>query len=179
MCTQRLVKLAHETGKRVHVLHVTTREEAVFLAGHKDVATCEATPSHLTLAAPECYRKLGTLAQLNPPVRDAAHRDGIWSGLNQGVIDTIGSDHSPHTREEKAHPYPKTHSGMTGVQTLFASGNPSFPANYESLGMSYNVNGQLAAIQPMVPHKRTGPKSFCGSFIAANAIELVTEIVGT
>ena len=58
------------------------------------------------------------MAQLNPPVRDASHREGIWRGLAQGVIDSIGSDHSPHTREEKAHPYPKTHSGMTGVQTL-------------------------------------------------------------
>jgi dihydroorotase len=118
MATQRLVKLAHETGKRIHILHVTTKDEAAFLAGHKDVATCEATPSHLTLAAPECYEKLGTRAQLNPPVRDAAHRAGIWQGVAQGVIDTIGSDHSPHTREEKAHPYPKTHSGMPGVQTL-------------------------------------------------------------
>src|SRR6185437_14821327 len=118
MCTQRLIKLAHETGKRVHVLHVTTKEEAVFLADHKDVATAEATPAHLTLAAPECYERLGTLAQLNPPIRDAAHREGLWRGLAQGVIDSIGSDHSPHTREEKAHPYPKTHSGMTGVQTL-------------------------------------------------------------
>jgi dihydroorotase len=118
MATQRLIRLAHETGKRVHVLHVTTKEEAAFLAGHKDVATAEATPAHLTLAAPECYEKLGTLAQLNPPIRDASHRDGIWQGVAQGVIDSIGSDHSPHTREEKAQPYPKTHSGMTGVQTL-------------------------------------------------------------
>jgi dihydroorotase len=118
MCTQRLVRLARETGKRVHVLHVTTREEAEYLAAHKDVASCEATPAHLTLAAPDCYAKLGTLAQLNPPIRDTVHRDGIWRGLAQGVIDTIGSDHSPHTREEKAHAYPKTHSGMTGVQTL-------------------------------------------------------------
>jgi dihydroorotase len=118
MCTQRLIRLARETGKRVHVLHVTTSEEAAFLAAHKDVASAEATPSHLTLVAPECYERLGTLAQLNPPVRDAAHRDGIWRGLAQGVIDTVGSDHSPHTRGEKAHPYPKTHSGMTGVQTL-------------------------------------------------------------
>jgi dihydroorotase len=118
MCTERLIRLARETGKRVHVLHVTTREEASFLAQHKDVATCEATPSHLTLYAPDCYERLGTLAQLNPPVRDASHRHGIWQGVAQGVIDTIGSDHSPHTREEKAHPYPKTHSGMTGVQTL-------------------------------------------------------------
>jgi dihydroorotase len=118
MCTQRLIALAHETGKRVHVLHVTSKEEAEFLAGHKDVATAEATPAHLTLAAPGCYEKLGTLAQLNPPVRDASHREGLWRGIAQGVIDTVGSDHSPHTREEKAHPYPKTHSGMPGTQTL-------------------------------------------------------------
>lgn len=118
ICTKRLIALARETGKRVHVLHVTTKDEIEFLAEHKDVASAEATPSHLTLAAPECYDRLGTFAQLNPPVRSAAHRDGIWRGLAQGIIDTIGSDHSPHTREEKSHPYPKTHSGMTGVQTL-------------------------------------------------------------
>jgi dihydroorotase len=118
ICTQRLIALAHETGKRVHVLHVTTKEEAAFLADHKDVATAEATPAHLTLAAPECYERLGTLAQLNPPIRDAGHREGLWRGIAQGVIDSIGSDHAPHTREEKAHAYPKTHSGMTGVQTL-------------------------------------------------------------
>src|SRR5262249_14464521 len=53
LCTQRLIRLAHETGKRVHVLHITTREEIGFLAQHKDVATAEATPAHLTLAAPD------------------------------------------------------------------------------------------------------------------------------
>jgi dihydroorotase len=118
MSTERLVRLARETGKRVHVLHVTSKEEAAFLSGHKDVATAEATPAHLTLAAPECYEKLGTRAQLNPPIRDASHREGLWNALAQGVIDSIGSDHSPHTREEKSKPYPKTHSGMTGTQTL-------------------------------------------------------------
>ena len=118
ICTQRLIRLAHETGKRVHVLHVPSKDEAIFLADHKDVATAEATPAHLTLAAPDCYEKLGTLAQLNPPIRDAAHRAGLWNAIAQGVIDNIGSDHSPHTREEKALAYPKTHSGMTGVQTL-------------------------------------------------------------
>jgi dihydroorotase len=118
MCTQRLIGLAHETGKRVHVLHVTTEQEAAFLADHKDVATAEATPAHLTLVAPDCYERLGTRAQLNPPVRDAVHQSALWRGVAQGVIDTIGSDHSPHTREEKSHTYPKTHSGMPGVQTL-------------------------------------------------------------
>ncbi len=116
--TKRLMSLARETGRRVHVLHVTTAEEIGILAGNKDLATVEVTPQHLTLAAPECYRRLGTFAQMNPPVRDARHRDGLWRGVAQGVVDCIGSDHAPHTREEKARPYPKSPSGMTGVQTL-------------------------------------------------------------
>ena len=116
--TQRLVALARETGKRIHVLHVSTKEEIAFLRDHKDVASVEVTPHHLTLAAPECYERLGTLAQMNPPVRDASHRDVIWFGLAQGIVDVLGSDHAPHTAEEKAGSYPATPSGMTGVQTL-------------------------------------------------------------
>src|SRR3982074_1153839 len=118
MATQRLVSLAHETGKRIHVLHISTKEEIEFLREHKDVASCEATPHHLTMAAPECYERLGTRAQMNPPVRDASHRAGIWRGIEQGVIDVLGSDHAPHTLEEKAKTYPASPSGMTGVQTL-------------------------------------------------------------
>jgi dihydroorotase len=117
-CTQRLIRLARETGKRVHVLHISTAEEMQFLKDHKDVASVEATPHHLTLEAPDCYQRLGARAQMNPPVRDAAHRAGIWWGLRQGVVDVLGSDHAPHTREDKAKPYPSSPSGMTGVQTL-------------------------------------------------------------
>jgi dihydroorotase len=117
-CTQRLVALARETGKRVHVLHITTAQEIAYLAAHKDVASVEVTPHHLTLAAPECYERLGTLAQMNPPVRDASHRAALWRGLDQGIVDVLGSDHAPHTRAEKAKPYPESPSGMTGVQTL-------------------------------------------------------------
>jgi dihydroorotase len=116
--TQRLVRLAERHGKRVHVLHVSTAEEMVFLAQHKDWASVEVTPHHLTLAAPECYGRLGTYAQMNPPVRDARHRAALWEALASGVVDVLGSDHAPHTREEKDHPYPESHSGMTGVQTL-------------------------------------------------------------
>ena len=116
--TQRLVRLARETGKRVHVLHITTGEEITFLAGHRDVASVEVTPHHLTLEAPECYARLGSLAQMNPPVRDAAHKAALWHGVAQGVVDVLGSDHAPHTRDEKAKAYPATPSGMTGVQTL-------------------------------------------------------------
>jgi dihydroorotase len=117
-CTQRLVALARETGRRIHVLHVTTAQEMEFLSGHKDVASVEVTPNHLTLAAPDCYDRLGTLAQMNPPVRDASHRAALWRGLEQGVVDVLGSDHAPHTRDEKAKPYPASPSGMTGVQTM-------------------------------------------------------------
>ncbi len=115
--TQRLLALARKHGRRVHVLHVTTAEEMAVLAQHKDIATVEVLPQHLTLAAPECYQKLGTLAQMNPPIREARHRDALWAALNAGVVDCIGSDHAPHTLEEKAKPYPRSPSGLTGVQT--------------------------------------------------------------
>ncbi len=117
-CTQRLVAIARETGARIHVLHISTGDEIAYLKHHKDVATCEATPHHLTLVAPDCYERLGAYAQMNPPVRDESHRSVIWGGVAEGVVDVLGSDHAPHTREEKEHAYPQTHSGMTGVQTL-------------------------------------------------------------
>ncbi|MBU1375066.1 MAG: dihydroorotase [Alphaproteobacteria bacterium] len=116
--THRLVRLAKQLGKRIHVLHVTTKEEVEFLAGHKDVASVEFTPQHLTLAGPEAYEQLRAFAQMNPPIRDAAHRAGLWAGIANGVADVLGSDHAPHTREEKARPYPASPSGMPGVQTL-------------------------------------------------------------
>ena len=118
MSTRRLVSLARETGKRIHVLHVTTAEEIDFLAENKDVATVEITPQHLTLTAPEAYERLKGLAQMNPPIRDAHHVAGLWRGIDQGVADVLGSDHAPHTLEEKARPYPASPSGMPGVQTL-------------------------------------------------------------
>jgi dihydroorotase len=117
MSTHRLVRIARETGARIHVLHISTAEEMEFLAAHKDVATVEVTPHHLTLDD-TLYATLGTKLQMNPPVRSAAHRAGIWTGLAQGVVDVLGSDHAPHTLEEKDKPYPDSPSGMTGVQTL-------------------------------------------------------------
>jgi dihydroorotase len=118
MATHHLVRLAEQHGRRVHVLHVSTAEEMAFLADHKDWASVEVTPHHLTLVAPECYERLGTYAQMNPPVRDERHRKAVWAALANGVVDVLGSDHAPHTREEKDHAYPDSHSGMTGVQTL-------------------------------------------------------------
>jgi len=119
MSTRRLVGLAKETGARIHVLHVTTRDEMEYLRFHKDVATVEITPQHLTLAAPEAYQRLGAYAQMNPPIRSQEHVDALWLwGMQQGVADVLGSDHAPHTKEEKSKPYPASPSGMPGVQTL-------------------------------------------------------------
>lgn len=118
MATKRLVGLAEKYRKRIHVLHISTADEMQFLAAHKDWASVEVTPHHLTLIGPECYQKLGSYVQMNPPVRDQQHNTGIWNGVLNGVVDVLGSDHAPHTRDEKDVPYPQSHSGMTGVQTL-------------------------------------------------------------
>jgi dihydroorotase len=118
MSTERVLRLARVAGRRLHVLHVTTGDEIPLLAAAKDLATAETTPQHLTLSAPQCYERLGTYAQMNPPIRDEQHRQALWAAVREGVIDVIGSDHAPHSREEKDRTYPDTPSGMPGVQTL-------------------------------------------------------------
>jgi len=116
--TERVLRLARLTGRNLHVLHVTTAEELPLIAAARDIATVEAAVPHLTLAAPECYERLGTYAQINPPIRDGRHREALWQGVAEGLIDVVGSDHAPHTRADKSGIYPQTASGLTGVQTL-------------------------------------------------------------
>ncbi len=116
--TQNLLKLAREASKKVHVLHVSTESEIELLAKNRDIATVEVTPQHLTLSEPEAYEALGTFAQMNPPIRTKRHQEALWKALNSGAVDVLGSDHAPHTREEKEKEYPLSPSGMPGVQTL-------------------------------------------------------------
>lgn len=149
IATKRLVALAETYQRRVHVLHVSTADEMAFLAGHKEYASVEVTPHHLTLEGPECYQRLGSYVQMNPPVRDARHRAAIWSALNSGVVDILGSDHAPHTREEKDHQYPDTHSGMTGVQTLVPI-------------MLDHVNAGRLSLQRLVDLTSAGPQRLFG-----------------
>jgi dihydroorotase len=119
LATARLVDAARRHGKRVHVLHVSSKEEMAFLATAKDVATVETLPQFLTFKAPEVYERLKGFAQMNPPIRYATDQYALWTiGIEGGVVDVLGTDHAPHTREEKAQPYPKSPSGMPGVQTL-------------------------------------------------------------
>ena len=146
--TKRLVALAEKTGKRIHVLHISTAEEMVFLADHKQVASVEVTPHHLTLDE-TAYERLGTLAQMNPPVRDKRHRAGIWAGVANGVADVLGSDHAPHTLEEKQKPYPQSPSGMTGVQTLVPI-------------MLDHVNAGRMSLERLVDMTSAGPQRLFG-----------------
>jgi dihydroorotase len=148
-CTQRLVRIAREAGARIHVLHVTTAEEVEFLKDHKDVASVEVTPNHLTLVAPDCYERLGAFAQMNPPVREEHHRQAVWWGVEQGIADILGSDHAPHTREEKEKTYPNTPSGMTGVQTLVPL-------------MLDHVNAGRLTLERFVDMTSAGPKRLFG-----------------
>ena len=116
--TRRVVKIAERYNKQIHVLHVTTREEVDFLAMHKKNVTFEITPQHLTLYAPDCYDKLGTFAQMNPPIRKKEHYDRLWVAVRNSIVDILGSDHAPHSKEDKNKKYPVSPSGMPGVQTI-------------------------------------------------------------
>ena len=117
--TRRVVKIAERYNKKIHVLHVTTKEEVDFLAMHKKNVTFEITPQHLTLYAPDCYDKLGTYAQMNPPLRTKEHHDRLWVAIKNNIVDVLGSDHAPHSKENENKEYPNTPSGMPGVQTIF------------------------------------------------------------
>jgi len=117
--TRRVVKIAERYNKKIHVLHVTTKEEVDFLAMHKKNVTFEITPQHLTLYAPDCYDKLGAYAQMNPPLRTKEHYDRLWVAIKNNIVDVLGSDHAPHSKENKDKEYPDTPSGMPGVQTIF------------------------------------------------------------
>lgn len=121
LATQRILAISAETGRPVHILHVSTRDELPLIADAKIEGlgtTAEVTPQHLFFHAPECYDRLGSYAQMNPPIRSEEHREGLWKAVSGGLFDVFGSDHAPHTIEEKAKPYPQSPSGMPGVQTM-------------------------------------------------------------
>ncbi len=116
--TRKIVKIAKRLGKKAHILHITTKQEIDFLSQNKGDITFEITPQHLTMFAPDCYDKLGTYAQMNPPIREKSHYDRLWYAVRNNYNDTIGSDHAPHLKVNKDKEYPDTPSGMPGVQTL-------------------------------------------------------------
>lgn len=116
--TRRLMSLARRTGRRAHILHVSTAEELEYLRDFRDVATVEVLVNHLTQVAPDCYETLKGMGVMNPPIRGERHREASWAALRNGTVDTIGSDHAPHSRAAKALPWPDCPAGLTGVQTI-------------------------------------------------------------
>ena len=116
--TKRVVRIAQKHKKKIHILHVTTKQEIDFFSEKREGVTFEITPQHLTLFAPNCYEKLKTFSQMNPPLRTKDHHDRLWDAVKSSLVSTIGSDHAPHTKEEKNRKYPLSPSGMPGVQTL-------------------------------------------------------------
>jgi dihydroorotase len=118
--TQKAVSLSQKYRRRLHILHVTSAEEAAFLEtakiGHP--ITAEVCPQHFVFSTPEIYDRLGTYGQMNPPIREKRHAEALWQALKNGTFDCLATDHAPHTREEKDKGYPASPSGMPGVETL-------------------------------------------------------------
>lgn len=115
--TTLALTLSKRYQRRLHILHLSTAEEANLLRQDKPAwVTAEVTPQHLLLNV-DAYAQIGTLAQMNPPLRTAEDNAVLWQALLDGVIDCIATDHAPHTLAEKAQPYPQSPSGMPGVET--------------------------------------------------------------
>jgi dihydroorotase len=116
--TRRLMALARKTRRPAHILHVSTWQELDYLKDYRDVATCEVLLNHLTQVAPDCYDRLEGFGVMNPPIRGENNRAAAWKAINDGTVDTVGSDHAPHPREKKLLPWPDCPAGLTGIQTL-------------------------------------------------------------
>jgi dihydroorotase len=116
--TQRILALAHKTNRPAHILHVSSAEELSLLRDHRPLASVEVLVNHLLQSAPDVYERLGPYAVMNPPLREARHAAAAWAAIADGTVDTIGSDHAPHSRAAKERPWPETAAGLTGVQTL-------------------------------------------------------------
>jgi len=121
MTTAHLIELAAKYPKAsVHILHVSTKEELPLIKQAKKEGLqvyAETTPNHLFLNSSN-YQEYKTYMQMNPPVRDSTDQKALWEALQDGTIDWIGTDHAPHTREEKEKPYPSSPSGIPGIETV-------------------------------------------------------------
>ncbi|HEY8189127.1 MAG TPA: dihydroorotase, partial [Micavibrio sp.] len=144
--TTRLIRLARTVGRRVHVLHVSTADEMDILKDHRDIVSVEVLANHLTLHAPDCYERLGSRAQQNPPIREKHHQDALWKAIDEGLVDILASDHAPHTIKEKEKPYPQSPSGTPGVQTLL-------PVMLDHVGKGRLTLERLVDLMAEGPHR--------------------------
>ena len=115
--TTLALELSRRYERRLHILHVSTKEEVALLRARPPWVTAEVIPNHLFLNCAD-YARQGTRVQMNPPIREQADNDALWAGLRDGAIDFVATDHAPHTLAEKQQPYPDSPSGMPGVETM-------------------------------------------------------------
>ncbi|YAF93746.1 MAG: dihydroorotase [Nodularia sp. CChRGM 3473] len=153
LATQRALQLSQKYQRRLHILHMSTAEEANLLRQHKPSwVTAEVTPQHLLLNT-SAYEKIGTLAQMNPPLRSPEDNEVLWQALRDGVIDFIATDHAPHTLAEKAQEYPNTPSGMPGVETSLALMLTAAMSGKCTVAQVVNWMSQAVAQAYGIPHK--------------------------
>jgi dihydroorotase len=148
--TKRIIALARRTGRPAHIVHVSTAEEFRALSDCRDIATAEVLVNHLTQVGPACYEQLGGYAVMNPPIRDQRHWHAAWAAVRDGTVDTIGSDHAPHSRAAKERPWPETAAGLTGVQTAVPI-------------MLDHVNAGRLSLERMVDLMAAGPARVYGA----------------
>ena len=117
IATKRAVSLAKEHEHRLHIVHLTSAEEANWLPSRKgDLVTTEVCVQHLTFDDRN-MEELGTRGLVNPPIRYEEDKEALWRRLHDGTIDCVVTDHAPHSLESKSVGYPGSPAGMPGVET--------------------------------------------------------------
>ena len=122
LMVMRDIALARLTGGRVHFQHLSTAGSVQMVRQAKASGlpvTCEATPHHLTLTDEAC-QGFDTVFRVNPPLRPATHRDAVRTGLLDGTIDAVATDHAPHDQEAKERPFDQAPPGMLGLETAMS-----------------------------------------------------------
>lgn len=117
---ERAIRLAKETGARVHLTHLTTKESVELVRRAKlemEGLTCDVTPHHIAITDELVLEKKG-FAKVNPPLRNEADRLALIEGIKDGTVDCIATDHAPHTFEQKNQPLEQAAFGFTGLETM-------------------------------------------------------------
>ncbi len=117
---EKAIALTEKYSAQLCVLHLSTKEELELVKEAKQrelLVFAEVSPNHLFLNEKD-YQRWGTRVQLNPPLRTEEDNEALWKGIRDGTVDMIGTDHAPHTLEEKNRPYGQAPSGIPGIETM-------------------------------------------------------------
>lgn len=117
---EKALHLAKLYGTKLYILHVSSSDEVALIKSAKNEnlnVFAETTPHHLFFNT-DAYATLQGKAVVNPPLRKKHHQEILFSAIHEGIIDTIGSDHAPHTLDEKNKPYGECPSGMPGIEFM-------------------------------------------------------------